>query len=698
MGKKGCGGVARLLTIYGLVLMLTLAFSQSVEASSCHQFPWLEPDTTNSLPEAFLMGQQAMADGFPKEAVQQFQSFIRENPEHPESIGARYAVATMLTAGQDLDEVFLEKIGHLQAVRQRYPKSEYSAWALCEVGNLYVHAGWFPEAKGIFEQFFESYPNHPLTPGVLIGAANNFLKSKQGLEAALIFRRILDKPEWKDFYLEAALGLADGTAMSKAWEQAQYWYETVELEKPELLRASPSSLYQRGLTELALGHTEKALQQFLSAFNLHPFHQFAGHSLNRLAELLGKQGQDVPSLWFAYLAMKRFPGEEQAYAGEAAVLRWAYADIQKGPDAVSNSDVRPRLAELGVPLPMSWNAFREQASRLVMVAGTDIVDEASYWIAGSYEAEGNDEEAMRRYIHLVGARSGTPWGIESGESAKKILLKYADQKDWVQLASFPDVYPNVLAVLTPGPRLLFMMGEAYRHLQLPAQALEWYDQVLTKYPAASIREDALAQKVLVAVHMSDDAVTQEAGAQYEQDFPNGRWIVEVASQLGTLAVKNKKYQSAQTHYGIVLAHVTDDVTRLQVRRRILRIQHQGGETEKAIQGYQALIHEKVATNEDRLLYADVLFDAGKFKDASLEYGQLAEILDPSDGQMWAQYRLAVTYREQGKVAESKALLEQLATSQELTGAFGTTIRSAAAAQTMELRLVSTKEAREKKQK
>jgi hypothetical protein len=44
------------------------------------------------------------------------------------------------------------------------------------------------------------------------------------------------------------------------------------------------------------------------------------------------------------------------------------------------------------------------------------------------------------------------------------------------------------------------------------------------------------------------------------------------------------------------------------------------------------------------------------------------------------------------------LLDQLATSQELTGAFGTTIRSAAAAQNMELRLVSTKEAREKKQK
>ncbi len=111
-----------------------------------------------------------------------------------------------------------------------------------------------------------------------------------------------------------------------------------------------------------------------------------------------------------------------------------------------------------------------------------------------------------------------------------------------------------------------------------------------------------------------------------------------------------------------------------------------------------MIRDKVATNEDRLLYADLLFHAGQIQDASREYGQLVEALDPSDGRAWAQYRLAVSYRAQGQVEESKQLLAQLATSQELTGALGLTIRSAAAAQNMELRLVDTKETGEKKQK
>lgn len=688
--------MTRLLTIYGFVLMLTLACFQSSEASSCHKFPWQDQEITEILPQAFVQGRQAMEDGFPKEAVQQFQIFIREHPQDPESIGARFALATLLASKKD--DAFLETIGHLQSVRRRYLDSEYSAWALCQIGSLYLQAGWYPEAKGSFEQFLESYPDHPLTPGVLIGAATIFLNNQQSLEAALIFRRVLDKPAWKDFYLEAALGLADGAAMSKAWEQAQYWYETVALEKPELLRASAPSLYRRGLTKLAMGQTEKAIQQFLSVFNLHPFHHDAGQSLNRLAELLGEQGKDVPSLWFAYLAVKRFPGEAEAYAGEAVILRWAHADLKKGPDAVFHGDVRPRLAELGVPLPMVWNEFREQAARLVMVAGAEIADEASFWIAESYEVEGDRDEAMRRYIHLVGSRSGTKWGTQSGESVKKLLLMFADEEDWVRLASFLDVYPNLFAVLSPGPRLMYVMGEAYRHLQLPAQALEWYDRVLIKHPSSSIREDALARKVLVATTIHDEATTQDAGQLYEKEFPEGRWIVDVASQLGGLAWRQHAFQDAHTHYAIVLAHATDDKTRLDIRRRVLRIHHEEGEIDKALQGYQGLIRDKVATNDDRLLYADLLFDAGRIQDASHEYTQLVEMLEPSDRRVWAQYRLAVSYRAQGQVDESQQLLAQLATSQELAGAFGSAIRSAAAAQNMELRFVATKEAREENKK
>jgi tetratricopeptide (TPR) repeat protein len=698
MDRKGCRGVTRLLTIYGMILMLTLGFSKTGEASSCHTFPWSEMPNTSELPAALLEGRKAMEDGFNKEAAHALQTFIREHPEGAESIEARFALATVLASKKDPNEEFLETIGHLQAVRRRYPESEYNAWALCQIGNLYVQGGWFVEAKGSFEQFLDTYPNHPLTPGVLIGAATNFLNHEQNLEAALIFRRVLDQPTWQDFHLEAALGLADGAAASKAWDQAQYWYETVELEKPELLRASPGSLYRRGVTELAKGRTEKAIQQFLTAFNLHPYHKDAGRSLTRLAELLGEQGDSVPSLWFAHLAMKRFPGQEQAYAGEAAILRWVQVDLKKGPDAVFNGEVRPRLAELGIPLPITWNEFRERAARLAMVAGGDIANEVSLWMAESYEVEGNHDEAMRRYIHLLGSSSNTPWGTKASDSVKHILLSYAEQEDWVRLASFFDVYPNLFAVLSPGPQLMYVMGEAYRHLQLPEQAVEWYDRMLTKYPSASLREDALAQKVLVGTQLRDEAVIKEAGQRYVKDFPEGRWIVEVSSQLGELAVAQKEYSVAQGHYATVLAHVTDEEAQVKIRRRLLRIQHQAGEVDQVIQGYQALIRDKVATKDDRLMYADVLFDGGKIQEANHEYAQLVEALEPSEPQVWAQYRLAVSYRALGKIDESTQVLAKLTKSEDVPGEFAAAIRAAAVAQKTELRLVAAEERREKNKK
>ena len=697
--KKGCRGVMRLLTIYGLVLMVTLMYSQTSEASSsCHKFPWQDGQASGEFPAQYLEGKKAMADGLRQEARRHFQTFIREHPKEPESIGARFALATLLTSTKDPDDAFLETVGYLQSVRRRYPNSEYSAWALCEVGNLYAQFGWFPEAKGIFEQFLESYPNHPLTPGVLIGAATNFLNNHQNLEAALIFRQVLNEPAWHEFHLEAALGLADSAAASKAWDQAQYWYETVELEQPELLRVSASSLYRRGMTALAKGQTEKALQQFLNAINLHPYHDDAGRSLNRLAELLGEQGQYVPSIWFAYLATKRFPGQEQAYAGEASILRWAHVDLKKGPDAVFHSEVRPRLAELGVPVPITWNDFRKQAARLVMVAGADVADEASFWIADSFEAEGNYEEAMRRFIHLVGARSGTTWGTQSAESVKKILLKYAEQQDWARLASFQDGYPNLFAVLSPGPQLMFQMGEAFRHLQLPEDAMKWYDRVLTKHPSSPVREESLARKVLAAAAIHEESVTQDAGQQYEKEYPEGRWIVEVSSHLGMLALQQQQFSAAQRHYAIVLAHVTDEKQRLQIRRRLLRIQFQAGDIGKAIQGYQDLIRDNVATEDDRLMYADVLFDAGRIQEASQEYEQIVKGSKSFKGRAWAQYRLAVSYLAQGKVDESKALFTQLATSEDLEGEFGSAVRAAAAAQQMGIRLVATEEIREKNKK
>ncbi|RMH05771.1 MAG: hypothetical protein D6704_08650, partial [Nitrospirae bacterium] len=324
-------------------------------ASPCHQFPWPDPEPPGLYAETFQAARTALENGLRDEAERWFRIFLQKYPQGPAAEAAKFAMATFVTETHDSEGAFLDVIARLRALRQRYPDSPYAPWALCQIGEFYRQGGWYQEAKGAFEQFLTAYPDHPLTPAVLIGAGRNFLDSRHHLEAALVFRRILDEPAWHTFYPDAALGLADSAAAAQAWDQAQYWYDAVSLERPELIRSSARSLYLRGLTALAHDQIPQAMEQFLMAFNLHPHADATGHAMNRLSELLLTRGAEVPALWFADQAIKRFPDRIQGRTGRMLVLRWAIQDLANRKESREADDIRPRLAELGIAVPLSWH-------------------------------------------------------------------------------------------------------------------------------------------------------------------------------------------------------------------------------------------------------------------------------------------------------------------------------------------------------
>ncbi len=628
----------------------------------------------------FTEARVAMSQGLRKEARELLRTFIRTIPKHELAEGARFALASIVVDGRDAEDRFLETIGNLQAARQRYSDSSLSPWALCRVGDLYQQGGWFYEAKGAFEQFLTIYPDHILTPGVLNGAGLNFLKNQQSLEAALVFRRVLDEPKWSDFHLEAALGLADGAAGSKAWEQARYWYETVDSDSPDLLRASSSSLYLRGLTEWELGNKNRSVTQFLTAFNLYPNDPDGGRALIQLAQLISKRGEEVPALWFANQAIQRFPRKEPEYVGRGVLLGWALSDLGKGPDAVFNSEVRPRLAELGIAVPVTWNEFRAEAAKLAMVRKPEISGMARFWIAQSYEIQERRKEALQGYIEVVVNFSGTTWESQAAESAKQLLTQYHTAGDWVSLLSFFDTYPGIFVLLKPDARLKLMIAEGYMALHLPTQALRWFDRVLETSPPPIIQEEALGKKVFVAEELGLSEAVRDAGLEYERLYQDGPQLISVAASLGKLALANKEYSVALDHYSKVLSHVSLPEDKRMVMRKMLDIFRASGEVEKAIDGHRWLIREYGETAEDRAVLGDVLFDAGKYHEAATEYVKLEE-LDPAPTlQLWRKYRLAVSYRHIGKIAEAKLLLDELIEEKGSSSRLENAIRAAASAQ------------------
>ncbi len=71
-----------------------------------------------------------------------------------------------------------KRIDRLQAMKTSAPKSEYTPWALCAMGDVYWDAGWYSEASGLFEEFLRTYPEHPLAGGVMVEAGLGFLKNR----------------------------------------------------------------------------------------------------------------------------------------------------------------------------------------------------------------------------------------------------------------------------------------------------------------------------------------------------------------------------------------------------------------------------------------------------------------------------------------------------------------------------------------
>lgn len=666
--------------------MISVVSPTSAEAGPCHEFPW-EQISSSEEPISITEARTALSQGLKKDASELLRTFIRMEPTHELIEAARFSLASMVVDGPGEEDPFLETIGNLRAARQRYPDSALSPWALCRMGDLYREGGWFYEAKGAFEQFLKSYPDHPLTPGVLLGAGLNFLKNQQSLEAALVFRRVLDEPKWYAFHLEAALGLADGAAASKAWEQARYWYETVALEAPELLRASSGSLFLRGLTEGELGNMDNSFTQFLTAFNLYPNDQDGGRALIQLARLLSEQGKEVPALWFANQAIQRFPRKEPEYVGRGVILGWAFLDLRKGSDAVFHSEVRSRLAELGIAVPVTWNEFRGEAAKLAMVTKPEISGMARFWIAQSHDIQGRPKEALQGYVEVVVNYSGTTWETQAAESAKHLLAQFHGAGDWVSLLSFFDTYPGIFALLKPDPRMKLMIADGYLSLHLPTQALAWFDRVLDHGPPPIIEEDALGKKVYVAEQLGLRPMVKEAGLQYERYYPDGPHIIQVASSLGRLAIADKDYAEAQEHYSKVLSHVSLLNDKRIVLRKVLDMFRKSGQLEKSIEGYERLIRDYGMTAEDTVGLGDVLFEAGRYQEAIGAYVRLGE-LDPSAAlQIWGKYRLALSYKQMGNMVLAKQLLNELIGDEHSGSRLEKAIQAAAFAQESGFRLM-----------
>ena len=666
--------------IIGLLALLTTPMIS--QASPCSEFQWHYPSEMVE-PESFRHAHQAMTSGRLSEARALFLDFLKTNPEGVLADGGHYAVASLPIEEDEPDKKALNVIDRLLEQRRNAPHSPYAPWALCRVGELYQEIGWSEEATGIFEEFLATYPRDPLTGGVLLNAGRSFLQTKKYIEAALIFRRLVEEPRWRHYHLEGAVGLADSTAFSHAWKQAYYWYQVVEAENPRLIRASATSSYHYGLTESQLGHKPGALKWFLITYNLHPQKVEAGHALIQIGEFLQKAQHEMPSLWFFHEAALRFKGHEPGRRGEAALTRWVVSYLASPHSEEERRALYERFDGLEIYLSVSWDGVIESARVLAQSPESELADEAQFWLARGYEETGDEKSALNAYRQLVESARHKIWKTKAEEILVGKLLHefrgHYEGQAWVKLVQLYDVQKSLISVLPFNGEWTVMLAEAYRHIGLYRPAMKHYDEILAHDPETKLKEDILFWKVVLAHEQGDEQLTRKAANTYATIFPSGKWRSEIALRVGKLDVQLEDYESAVKQFSFALEQSRDPSIRRKAHGERARAFQVLGNVDSAIADYRQMIKEKTATLGIRLSLADLLYEKKQYQDAANEYKPIAEGDAIAEAKTWAQFRLAMCFQETGQQKAAAELLEKVRRLGQDVKELEATIQSAATA-------------------
>jgi tetratricopeptide (TPR) repeat protein len=664
------------------IALSCVIWPSTVMGGPCGEFSWdVSPDMV--VPEILRHGQDAIQAGQLLEARDMFATYLKEQEEGKFAEGSRWVMASLPDPSDVSGREIFQRITRLQAMKTSDPDSVYAPWALCATGNIYWEAGWFSEASGIFEEFLRSYPEHPLAGGVMVEAGLGYMSNRQYLEAALVLRRVVEEPKWSAHRLKGALGLADATAMAKAWKQAYYWYRVVEAERPELIRQSGDSSYQYGLSELVVGNPETAISRFLLTVNLHPHRESAGMALNQISEQLRKEGHEYLALYFADQARQQFPDQEPGRRGQAALTRWVVAFVSQDHAKEDWAKVYHRFDDLELYLSLSWDYVLETTGALTHAPESDVADESLLWMGQAYQALGEFAEAVNTFTRLVIVASSDTRRQEGKYRLARLLQdqirSFYEGKAWVPLLKFHADHQDAFQLVPLERERLLMVAQAYQEVNLPAEAWHWYDQLLQEYPNSPLRENIRLQQVVVAQEQGIGSLVRDAGTSYLQEFPKGQGRGQVETALGMEAFTDKRYAEAIRDFSAALQHVEGEVGQRYVLRNRARAYRALGQMESVVQDMRQVVSLEPAQVSDVLRLADDMFDQGDYVEAQHLYDQTLAFDAPPALLTWAKYRLAASLERMGKFSEAATLLAELRALQTRSPELEHTIRSAATA-------------------
>jgi tetratricopeptide (TPR) repeat protein len=325
----------------------------------------------------------------------------------------------------------------------------------------------------------------------------------------------------------------------------------------------------------------------------------------------------------------------------------------------------------------------ETAGALSQVPEGDLAEESVLWMGRAYHSLGDVPAAVQAFAHLIVVASSDIRRQEAQDRLSRLLNQHIrsfyDRKAWVTLLKFHADHQQAFHLVPLERERVLMVAQSFQQVNLPSEALHWYDQLLQEYPDGPLREDILVQKVLLAEEQGNGSLVREVGASYLREFPGGQWRGQVETARGMEALASQRYAEAIQDLSEAIQHVDGIAEQRHVLRNRARAYRALGQMELAIQDLRQVVSIQPAQIADVIRLGDALFDQGEYAEAALLYDQVLGSDAPVALKAWAKYRLAVSLEHMGQYLKAQKLLAEIRQLETGSPELEHTIRSAATA-------------------
>jgi TolA-binding protein len=556
----------------------------------------------------------------------------------------------------------------LARVHQDYPQSPFRGSAYYWEGESYYQLGRYDKARVAYEQVIQHFPGERLRDYALLSAADVALRTQRPADGIALLRQLMTQYPTSPTTTLARRYLAEALFRAGQYAEAADTYGQLlqarngDGDKPNALFWRAESFFQLG----AFDRAEQGYRELLQAYPRHPRQEEALYGLG-WAQLNGQKYRSAldtfqqlerafprtrfqESLYYArikgYLGLRQLPAAQEAYrrlAREfpqgkwlgAASLEFARTAYEAGDYAtaatltrqlaepIKSSPLAPVASVLQGDLfyregkfPEAVEAYRraEQAGLPDNLLETTLMKRAlAFYQRRDFANAATDlERLLRQFPTSANAAEAAFWLGESrfyNRQYRPALLAYLQVpqgnprypdalygrgwvyyqgSDWLKaLPEFEQVvrrYPDA----TIRPEALYRLGEIQFNLKNFDKAIATYQQLLREYPQEHLASNARFRIGWVHYKAGQSSQAIRDLSELLQDHPNQPTAAEAQYWLGMAYLSEKRLDEARAQFENILAQWPTSEVSGQTILRLGDTYYNQGKFTQALDAYTRL--------------------------------------------------------------------------------------------------------------